>query len=157
MVCRLELYLRVAALSNRRCLKRVFQLWKHKTKEKKQLHWREDMRSRMKAVRERGELRLKKDMWAKWRQSYLSHLSEQQFARRILHRFFSRWRLKLKRLDELEAAADHFMYAHEEKGLDRAWGIWQHTTELRRAEKMMKERVDLRIMAHTMDIWRRNQ
>lgn len=115
------------------------------------------MRMRMKTVRERNELRLKKDMWARWRQAYLSHLSEQQFARRVLLRFFSRWKSKLKRLDELEAAADHFLDVRDDKALDHSWAVWRHATELRRAERTIREHVDLRIMVNAMDLWRRNQ
>lgn len=153
---RREMYLRVAALSNRRCLKRFFQVWKLKLKEKKQIHWREDMRGRMKIVRERDELRLKKNMWAKWRQSYLSHLSEQRFARKVLVRAFHRWKARLKKLDEMEAAADHFVYVREDQTLDRYWETWRRAAELRRAEMTMRQRVDLRIVANAIDIWRQH-
>ena len=114
------------------------------------------MRLRLKTVRERDELRLKKDMWGKWRQFYLTRLSEQQFSRRILLYFFSRWKSKLKRLDELEAAAEHLTYVHDERALDRAWNVWRQMVELKGAEKTMKDRIDLRIMANAIDLWRRN-
>ena len=158
---RRELYTRIASLSDRRLLKRFYYLWKQKGRERKhhrkQLEWREDMRSRMRAVRERDELRLKKDMWAKWRQSYLSHLSEQQFARKVLVRFFNRWKARLKRFDEMDAAADHFVYVREERSMDRYWEAWRRATALRLAEKTMRHRVDLRIMANAMDMWRQHQ
>ncbi|KAI0374779.1 hypothetical protein BV20DRAFT_1010391 [Pilatotrama ljubarskyi] len=153
---RRELYLRVAALSDRRYMKRALHVWKLKLKEKKQIHWREDMRARMKAVRERDELRLKKDAWAKWRQSYLSHLSEHHFARKLVTRFFNRWKGRLRKLDELDAAAEHFAYAREEHALERCWDLWRSATQLRLAEKSMRERVDLRIMAGAMDTWKRH-
>ncbi len=152
---RRELLLRVGSLSNRRLLKRFFQVWKLKHKEKKQVQWREDMRARMKTVRERDELRVKRDLWAKWRQIYLSRVSEQQLSRKVTAKFFNRWKSKLKQLDELDAAADHFIYVREEKVLDRYWESWRLAIELRRAEKSLKERVELRIMANAMDRWRR--
>ena len=151
---RRELFLRVAALCNRRLLKRFFQVWKLKFKEKKQVQWREDMRARMKAVRERDELRLKRELWATWRQAYLSHVSERKFSRKVTARFFNRWKGKLHRLDELDAAADHFVFVREEKIIDRYWESWRRVLELRRAEKTVKERVGLRIMTNAMDNWR---
>ncbi|KAI0721662.1 hypothetical protein C8T65DRAFT_800148 [Cerioporus squamosus] len=153
---RRELLLRVASLCNRRLLKRFFHVWKLKHKEKKQIQWREDMRARMKTVRERDELRVKRELWAKWRQAYFSHVSEQQFSRKIIARFFNRWKGKLRQLDELDAAADHFVCVREEKVLDRYWELWRQAVELRRAEKTLKERVELRIMANAMDCWRRH-
>ncbi|KAI0646947.1 Sfi1 spindle body protein-domain-containing protein [Trametes meyenii] len=152
---RRELYLRVASLSDRRCLKRAFHVWKLKLKEKRQIHWREDMRARMKTVRERDEMRLKKDAWAKWRQSHLSHLSEHHFERKVIVRFFSRWKSRVERLDELDAAADHFAYAREERAVERCWDVWRRGAELRLAEKAIRERVDLRVMTSAMDTWRR--
>ncbi|KAI0361981.1 hypothetical protein OH77DRAFT_1388452 [Trametes cingulata] len=153
---RRELHLRVAALSDRRCLKRAFHIWKLKLKEKKQIHWREDMRARMKAVRERDELRIKKDAWAKWRQSYLSHLSEHHFERMLVRRFFDHWKSRVRKLDELDAAAEHFVYAKEERAVERCWDLWRRATELRMAEKSIQERVDLRIMAAAMDTWKKH-
>ncbi|KAH9946207.1 uncharacterized protein BXZ73DRAFT_86381 [Epithele typhae] len=141
---RRETYLRVSALSNRRFLKRALQAWKVKTKEKKQLHWRDDMRMRMKTVRERGELRLKKDMWAR------------QLSRRVVQRFFGRWKSKLRQLDQLEAAADHFVGVREETALVRVWETWRRSSELRHAEKALTERINFRLKTSTMDIWRRN-
>ncbi len=158
---RRELYLHVATLSDRRCLKRFYRVWQQKDQgckhHRKQLEWREDMRGRMKTVRERGELRLRKDMWSKWRQSYLSRLAEQQFSRKVLARFFDRWKARLRKLDELEAAADYFEHDQDEKLRNRLWDDWRHRTELRHTEKTITARVNLRIMTNAMDVWRRSQ
>ncbi|OJT15746.1 hypothetical protein TRAPUB_4382 [Trametes pubescens] len=148
-----QLYLRVAALSDRRCLKRALNAWKQKSKEKKQVHWREDMRARMKMVRDRDELRLKKDAWAKWRQSHLSHLAEHQFSQRLVKRFFDRWKSRVGRLDQLDAAAEHFVHAKEERAMERCWDIWRRTAELRTAERSLRERVDLRTMTGALAVW----
>ncbi|KAM5538990.1 hypothetical protein V8D89_007213 [Ganoderma adspersum] len=158
---RRELYLRVSALSDRRYLKRFYRIWQQKDQDRKhhrkQLEWREDVRGRTKAVRERGELRLKKDMWSKWRQSYLSGLAEQQFSRKVLTRFFNKWNARLRKLDELEAAADYFEHDQDERLRNSLWDAWRHRTELRHVEKTMTVRVNLRIMANAMDVWRRIQ
>ncbi|KAI8998736.1 Sfi1 spindle body protein-domain-containing protein [Trametes punicea] len=151
---RRELYLRVAALSNRRCLKRAFHTWKVRVKEKKQVQWREDMRARMKTVRERDELRLKKEKWARWRQAYCLQTLERQFMQRFLIRHFVRWKSRLRRLDELDAAAEHFVYAKEERVVEQSWDTWRRATELRLAERILREKFDIRIMANAMHTWR---
>lgn len=151
----------MSALSDRRYLKRFYRLWQQRDQDRKhhrkQLEWREDMRGRMKAVRERGELRLKKNMWWKWRQSYLSGLAEQQFSRKVLTRFVNKWRTRLRKLDELEAAADYFEHEQDERLRNNLWDAWRHRTELHHVEKTMTARVNLRIMANAMDVWRRSQ
>ncbi|TBU50663.1 hypothetical protein BD309DRAFT_944429 [Dichomitus squalens] len=157
---RRELCAHVAALSDRRCLVRFYYMWKQKGKDRKhhrkQLEWREDMRVRMRTVRERDELRLKKDTWSRWRQLYLSRIAEQQFARKVLARFFERWKAKLRKLDELDAAADYFEHEQDEKLRNRSWDVWRHRTDMRVAEKTVSARVNLRIMTNAMDVWRRN-
>lgn len=145
----------MTALSNRRCLKLACNLWKAKLREKKQANWRDDMRARMKAVRDRNEERVKKDAWAKWRQSYRSHLSEVQFSRRLLLRFFNRWKACLVQLDQLEAAAEHLRRVRMERQIELSWDLWHRAAELRHAERIMRERVDLRIMANVVDAWKR--
>ncbi|OBZ75311.1 hypothetical protein A0H81_04427 [Grifola frondosa] len=154
-ISRREIYQRVSALSNRRCLKVALNLWEDKLKEKRQAQWRDNMRSRMREVREKRELKLKKDAWAKWRQSYRSHLSEQHYSERLVLRFLKRWQAKVHRLDELDAAAEHFMYAKEEAQIEQCWNMWQHAMDMRRAEKEMKARVALRVMAEAMVVWKK--
>ncbi|KAI0664914.1 Sfi1 spindle body protein-domain-containing protein [Cubamyces menziesii] len=153
---RQELYTRVAALSNRRYLKRAMHIWKLKFKEKKQARWKEEMRARMKTLRERDELVLKKDMWTKWRHAYHLHTLQTQFEQRVVIRFFDRWKSRMRRLDELEAAAEHFTYAKDEKAVEQSWDTWRHATQLRLAERALRDRVDLRIMANAIDTWRKH-
>lgn len=77
---RRELHQRVATLSDNRCLKGALDLWRVRLKERRQVQWRQDMRTRMKTVRDNHDLKLKKDAWAKWRQSHRSHIAEQHFS-----------------------------------------------------------------------------
>ena len=62
----------------------------------------------------------------------------------------------MRRLDELEAAAEHFTYAKDEKALEQSWDTWRHATQLRLAERALRDRVDLRIMANAIDTWRKH-
>lgn len=146
--------MRISALSDRRRMKLAVQIWKTKWKEKRQAVWRESMRARMQTVRQKREAKLLKDAWAKWRQSHRSHLSEQHYADRLVVRFFKRWRTRLEDLEQLDAAVDHFLYEKEERSVERCWDMWRRAMEMRKAERMMVERVDLRMMGQTMEVWK---
>ena len=152
---RQDLYVRVCLLSDQRRLKGALELWKTKLKEKKQADWRNAMRARMKAVRARREGKLLKDAWAKWRQSYQSHLSEQHYDGRLVGRCLRRWRARLAGLDELDAAAEHLEYVRLERRGERCWDLWRRALDLRRRERVMAERVDVRVMGQVLDAWRR--
>jgi protein SFI1 len=144
----------VTKLSDGRRLKAALQLWKVKLKERKQAHWRDDMRLRMKTVRDRHEVKLKKDAWAKWRQSYRSHIAEQHHSQQLVLRFFNKWRTTLARLDRLEDAANRLRIVRTKTQKERCWDLWRKAMEMRKVERMMAERVGLRIMSNAMDRWR---
>ncbi|KDQ61051.1 hypothetical protein JAAARDRAFT_191170 [Jaapia argillacea MUCL 33604] len=151
---RRELYLRVTKLSNNRKSRAAFNIWKSKLKEKRKEEWRQGMRNKMKSIREKRELKLKKDAWAKWRQLYRSHLSDQHYAERLVLRFYGKWKRKFVDVDHLEGAAEDFARLREEKGLGRYLGLWRRAVELRNAERAMRERVGLRVMTEVVDVWK---
>ncbi|KAI0934407.1 hypothetical protein AcV5_006256 [Taiwanofungus camphoratus] len=151
---RYELYQRISGLSDRRRLKAAFQLWKVRVKEKRHTDWRRSMRARMKTIRENREAKLKKDAWAKWRQSYRSHLSGQHYSERLVLRSFRWWRERLGKLDQLDAAADHFTYAQEEGLIEKCWDSWRRALDMHRTERVMAERVGLRIIGQAIDVWK---
>lgn len=136
-------------------MKLAFQLWRVKLKEKKQVDWRNDMRAKMKIVRDAQENKLKKDAWAKWRQSYQSHLSDRHYERRVVTRFFKKWKVHHTRVEDLDSVADHFLYAKEQTQAERCWDLWRRALEMRRAEVVVAERVGLRILGSAMDVWKR--
>lgn len=152
---RQDLYVRVCTLSDKRCLKAAMDVWKTKLKEKKQADWRDAMRARMKTVRERREAKLLKDAWAKWRQSYQSHLSEQHYNERLVTRCLKRWRARLARLDQLDAAAEHLEYVRQERQVERCWDLWRRALDMRKRERVMAGRVDMRVVGQVVDAWRR--
>jgi protein SFI1 len=114
------------------------------------------MRSKMKTVREKREGKLRKDAWAKWRQSYRSHLSGQHYTERLVLRFFQWWKTKLLEMDHLEAAGDAFFSGKDRKAAERCWSYWRRTAELRNAERLIVESIGLRIMGNAMDIWKKH-
>lgn len=131
-------------------------LWKAKLKEKHLAKWRDEMRHKMKIIKDKVALRLQKDAWAKWRQSYLSHLSGQHYTEHLLFRFYCRWKERLSRRDELENVAELHFGALEQRWVGRCWNLWRRASDMRNAEHVLIERVNLRLVSNVMDIWRKH-
>lgn len=151
-----ELYRCVTNLSDSQCLKSAIAQWKKKLKEKDQAKWRDEMRHKMKTIKDKVGLRLRKDAWAKWRQSYLSHLSSQHYAEHLLFRFYCCWKERLSRLDGLEEAADLHLEIVEQGCVGRCWNLWKRASDMRNAERELLQRVKLRLMGNAIDIWRKH-
>jgi protein SFI1 len=151
-----ELHHRVKSLSDNRCLRSAMSLWKAKLKEKDQAKWRHEIRHKMKTIKDKVALRLRKDAWAKWRQSYLSHLSGQHYTEHLLFRFYCRWKERLSGLDELEHAAELHLGVVEQRWVGRCWNLWKRASDMRNAERLLLRRINLRLMGSTMDIWRKH-
>lgn len=152
---RLELQSQVATLANTRHLRAAFVGWRSRLKEKRQIDWRNDMRGKMKSVREKRERKLRKDAWAKWRQSYRSHLSGQHYIDHLVLRCFQKWRTRLSDIDRLEVAGDEFLRLKEAKGVEGCLTYWRRAAELRNAGRSVTETVSLRILVSKMDLWRK--
>jgi protein SFI1 len=153
---RRELFYRVATLANNRRLRSAFNAWTAGVKEKRQAEWRHGMRMKMKTIREKREGKLRDDAWAKWRQSYRSHLSGQHYIERLVLQFYRHWKKRLSDVDHLEATADEFSGVMEGRATERFWNHWRRTMEMRNAERMVLERVSMRVMGEVMDAWKRN-
>ncbi|KIJ69246.1 hypothetical protein HYDPIDRAFT_79460, partial [Hydnomerulius pinastri MD-312] len=153
---RLERQEQVDTLANTRCLRAAMAMWKAQLKEKRQVAWRQDMRAKMKATREKRELKIQKDAWAKWRQSYCSHLSELQYNERIVIRFFLRWKTSLSKVDQLEAVADKFHQRTNGSANLLAWKRWRRALAVRNAEKAVKAKAGLRIKGEVMEVWKKH-
>jgi protein SFI1 len=154
---RRALYQRVGSVVDTRRLRAAFSCWKLRLKAKRQTEWRDGMRMKMKIIREKKEAKLRKDAWAKWRQSYRSHLSAQHYAERLVLRFLHRWRERLAKVDHMEAAADEFLYDTVGRRAEKCWDHWKVMMELRNSERVISERIDLRVMGNTLKIWRKHQ
>jgi protein SFI1 len=113
------------------------------------------MRKKMKTVRENREGKLRKDAWAKWRQSYRSHISGQHYTERLLLRFFQQWKTKLLEVDHLEAAGDEIWNGRDRRATERCWTYWKRAAELRSTERSVLASVGLRMMGNIMDIWKK--
>lgn len=112
------------------------------------------MRNKMKSVRERREGKMRKDAWAKWRQSYRSHISGQHYTEHLVLRFFQRWKTRLLDIDHLEAVGEESLNIRGRRDVERTWVYWRRAAELRAAERSIAESVSLRIMGHVIDLWK---
>jgi protein SFI1 len=152
---RRDLYQRVAATADNRRLRAALHVWHARLRERKQLKWRQDMRARMKVVRDKHDHQLVQDAWAQWRQAFRLRMSEQRYYQSLAMRFYKKWRLKLHQVDSLENKADHFVAIREKRQAARCWDLWKREMGLRRAESMLVESVGLRIMFSAMETWKR--
>ncbi|KAL0946958.1 hypothetical protein HGRIS_013114 [Hohenbuehelia grisea] len=149
-----ELYGRVASLSNQRMLRRILSAWKAKYRLKKQTQWRRDMRSKMKLVRDGHDARLQKNAWEKWRQSHRLQASGDHYTQTLVARFFRQWKRRLVALEQQEILVDDFIQNSNVTALHNHWLRWKRTLELHNAERVVDERVSLRIMGSAMFAWK---
>lgn len=138
-----------------RRLKWTMDIWRMKLHAKRQIQWRESMRSRMKVVRLNRERKLKNDAWAKWRQLYQSRLSTQHYSKHLLTRFFSRWKGRLAEVDEVEVAGENLAQVFDCRRASKFWRIWRKASALRTTESLLVERVDLRVMNDAITMWKK--
>ena len=151
---RLQMHDRAATFADSRHLRLALGVWKAKYKQKKQQLWRSEMRAKMKTVRERHDIKLIRDAWARWQQSHRALLSELQYNERIAARYLLRWKNALLKLDRMDSAADDFSRRIKGSAAQRAWKHWQKAIAVRDAEKTVTHKVSLRIKGKVMDLWK---
>ncbi|KAL4067873.1 Sfi1 spindle body protein-domain-containing protein [Scleroderma citrinum] len=151
----LERETHAARVADVRRLRVVMVVWRSKLKEKRQLTWKNEMRAKMKIIKEKRGSRIQKGAWEKWRQTYCARLAEIQFRALLKTRFFLRWRMKVARLDSLEASAVDFSERPSCSAVMCAWKRWRRAMSIRRAEHLVTVSVDLRVKREVMDIWKK--
>ncbi|KAJ6547509.1 hypothetical protein B0H19DRAFT_1221514 [Mycena capillaripes] len=150
-----ELLNRVATVENSQHLRTALRVWREKTKEREQTRWRASMRSKMKLIRDRRELKLMKDALAKWKQSHKAHSADQHYTRSLVLRHYDHWRNRLAHLDRLDDAADRLSRVIEAGILEKCWHLWKRASQLQLAHKIVTENIGLRVKTEVMDVWRR--
>ncbi|KAG6911480.1 hypothetical protein DXG01_014554 [Tephrocybe rancida] len=153
---RCDIHQRITTMSDNRCRRKALSIWRSRLREKEQDKWRQDMRQKMKIIREQREHKLCKDALAKWRQSYRSHISGQHYVERLVYRLYKRWKTRLSTINELELAAGDAFQASQEKIFLRCWDRWRIATDMRVSERVMAERIGLRLMSDSMSVWQKN-
>jgi len=150
-----EHHQQISAMFESRRLKRAMDTWRMRLHAKRQIQWRDSMRSRMKVVRLNREKKLKHDAWAKWRQLHQSRLSTQHDSKHLLTRFFSLWRERLARVDAVEDAGETLVQVFGSRRVSKFWHAWRRASGLRSTESLLAERVDLRVMNDAMTVWKK--
>ncbi|TFK54938.1 hypothetical protein OE88DRAFT_1653513 [Heliocybe sulcata] len=155
MVQSMEAGEQVAKIYDNKRLRLAMTIWRQKAQEKKREKWRQDMRAKMKSIREKREIQLLKDAWAKWRQSHQSHLSGRHYDGKVVRRLFKLWSSKLVEVEHMEAAAEEFCTVRSSRAVGHVWRQWRRATELKLAERTVVERTGFRVMADALSTWKR--
>ncbi|KAG6832361.1 hypothetical protein H0H92_002629 [Tricholoma furcatifolium] len=151
---RAEIWRHAAAQSDNRRLKKALTTWISQSKERKQIKWRQDMRTKMKMIRTKRELKLRKSVWDRWRQLSQLQLLHQLFNKRLVHRFYDRWKQRLSTLNNLELIADDAFQGSQERVLARFWDRWRTSNELQVSGHIISEQIKLRLMSNAISLWR---
>ena len=146
---------KITAMFISRRLKSTMDTWRMKLHAKRQIQWRDSMRSRMKVVRLNREKKLKNDAWVKWRQLYQSRLSAQHYSKHLLTHFFSSWKRRLARVDVVEDAGETLAHVFDSRRMSSFWHIWKRASALRTTESLLAERVNLRVMSDAVTMWKK--
>lgn len=146
---------RAARVADVRRLRVAVAVWRSKLKEKRQLMWQNEMRAKIKIIREKRGYRVQKGAWAKWRQAYCLRLAEMQFTERWKTRFFLRWRMKVAKIDRLEVSAIDFSDRLSCSAVVSAWKRWRRAMSVLRAEYSVTVNVGLRVKREVIHVWKK--
>ncbi|KAI6045673.1 Sfi1 spindle body protein-domain-containing protein [Pisolithus marmoratus] len=144
-----------ACVANVRRLRVAMTIWRSKLKERRQLTWRNEMRAKMKTIREKRESNIQKNAWAKWWHAHCCRLAEMQFMERLTRRFFFRWKTRLANLDRLEISATDFLERPTCSAIVHAWKLWRRALRIRNAAHMVTANAGLRVKREVVDIWKK--
>ncbi|KAG6818169.1 hypothetical protein H0H87_000074 [Tephrocybe sp. NHM501043] len=142
VLSRRDIYQRIATLSDNRCRRKALTQWRDRFQARKQNKWRQVMRERMKVIREKRELQLRKDAWAKWRQLYRSHLSSQHYLERLVQRFYECWKQRLVTIGKFETIADGAYQASQERDMIQYWNHWRTSRDMHSSERLMDAQLE---------------
>lgn len=151
----LEREAHAARVADVRRLRVAMAVWRSKLKEKRQMIWQNEMRAKMKVIKEKRGYRVQKNAWARWRQAYCLRLAEMQFTERWKARFFLRWRMRVAKLDRLEISAINFSERSSCSAVVCAWKRWKRAMNLLRAEHSVTMNMGLRVKREVLDVWKK--
>lgn len=149
-----ELYRRVEAVVIAQRMRSALNVWRRKLNEKREAQWRQIMRVKMKAVKDKRERKLIEGAWAKWRQNDSSRSAQRHYSKQLLHGMLRRWKDRLNEVDNLQHTADDVSRAADILLMKRSWKHWRRGATLQATERVLVERIDLRMMSNSLDLWR---
>lgn len=142
-------------LDDERRIWAFFGYWRKRSREKQQTRWRNDMRSKMKVIKDRQVLRILRDAWALWHQNYQLHSADQQYRQRVLLLAFLKWKEIFHRIDSIEGRAEQLTAFRNQRLLFRSWETWRATASIASAERDMVGRVHARIIWNAWRTWKK--
>ena len=134
-------------------LRSLFSAWQNKLRAKRQIAWRNDMRQKMKLVKNKADERILRTAWKQWRRLQLASVAEAHYHSTLLTRHANKWKASLIRLDNLDNIADEFAANLHSRILETFWMRWKIHTSLRHDEQTMVQRVNARLMTNAFDRW----
>ena len=146
---------RAVMILGRKRLKRFFDLWIDQLNRRRQEKWRQDMRMRMKVVRDKREARIKRGAWASWRHLYQLCLAAQKRKQHLIRVSLNRWRQRLDHIDRLDMLADETAQRGLKRLVMQNWARWKHVLGLSLSEKLFVERNVRKSLKSAMAMWRK--
>jgi protein SFI1 len=154
LASRRDLEQRVQVLANQKQLRAAMIVWKTKLQVKQQENWRNEMRRRMNAVKEKRDNKLQKDAWAKWRQLHQSHLSAQHYSQRLKIHCFLRWKVTLDQKDTLGNTADDYVNTRDSRLVAQSWDKWRKAVHLKNLETHVLVQASTRVSKEVLFLWK---
>jgi protein SFI1 len=135
-------------------LRRSFSKWRSALKIRQQAAWKNDMRSRMKLVRDRRDTAAKLQAWTIWKRALKLHSVEVECVNMLEGRFLKKWRASLQRIDGMTSAADQYRGKCIMRTTDYCWDRWISATRLHAFESTIRQKLNLRIMGVALSNWK---
>ncbi|KAF9532236.1 Sfi1 spindle body protein-domain-containing protein [Crepidotus variabilis] len=145
----------VVAFTSRH-IKRMFQAWQTKLKQRKQAAWRHEMRQKMKLIKTKADTRIRREAWTKWQNTLLLRRAHHHYEIGLLFRFHNRWREKLIQISLMDQKADLFSQNASLKIVDRSWDRWRSIAVLCHRETILAQKVNNRIVETAFNLWRKH-
>lgn len=108
----------------------------------------------MKTVREAHDKRIVRDAWAVWLQKHRAEAADRVYVHRLAAKFLARWKEQRAKVGVLENTVLRLGKKRDKGQLQRCWILWRRAVDLRRAEGIMAERVELRVLTNAFDAWK---
>ncbi len=155
LVLRQTMYGDVSKLDDERRLSTFFDLWRKKLREKQQARWRSEMRNKMKIVRDRRSLRIIRDTWASWHQTYQVSFADRAYQQKVLLLAFLKWKELYHRVHTTEGKSEQLIILRDQRLLLHCWQTWRTAAGMAGAEKEMAGRVHAGVIWNAWSTWRK--
>ncbi|KAH8117554.1 Sfi1 spindle body protein-domain-containing protein [Phellopilus nigrolimitatus] len=129
-------------------------VWLNRLKTRRVTQWKDDMRKRMSYIRKKRDDRIRREAWTRWKHLHQGELADSHYDRRLTSKMFAVWQSQLTRMDHLEAVAIDFMQLSEQNRAANLWDFWKRQTNLYESGKIIRDRVDARLLVSSLGTWK---